>query len=143
MAVFTDIFKLLTELPGNSGQQTNSFRVRASTDGTLDALRRPSPIPLKRRFSISVRGTLHWLKETSEFNLCTSMRSLCSNSSCFRNCWLFIVNFRCNVLYLEIYFLKLFKFDVSQWSSSIYISFLKYRSLNEQSFSNFDLAINS
>ncbi|XP_076761743.1 ras-related and estrogen-regulated growth inhibitor [Xylocopa sonorina] len=59
MAVFTDIAKLLTELPGNSGQQANSFRVRASTDGTLNALRRPSPVPLKRRFSISVRGTLH------------------------------------------------------------------------------------
>lgn len=59
MAVFTDIFKLLTELPGNSGQQGSSFRVRASTDGTLNVLRRPSPVPLKRRFSISVRGTLH------------------------------------------------------------------------------------
>ncbi|XP_076230797.1 ras-related and estrogen-regulated growth inhibitor [Calliopsis andreniformis] len=59
MAVFTDIFKLLTELPGNSEPQTNCFRVRASTDGTLNALRRPSPIPLKRRFSISVRGTMH------------------------------------------------------------------------------------
>ncbi|XP_076681213.1 ras-related and estrogen-regulated growth inhibitor [Andrena cerasifolii] len=59
MAVFTDIFKLLTELPGNSGQQANFFRVRASTDGTLNVLRRPSPVPLKRRFSISVRGTNH------------------------------------------------------------------------------------
>ncbi|XP_076644689.1 ras-related and estrogen-regulated growth inhibitor [Halictus rubicundus] len=58
MAVFTDVYKLLTELPGNSGQQT-SFRVRASTDGTLNALRRPSPVPLKRRFSISVRGANH------------------------------------------------------------------------------------
>ncbi|XP_034188108.1 ras-related and estrogen-regulated growth inhibitor [Osmia lignaria lignaria] len=59
MAVFTDISKLLTELPGNSGQQGSSFRVRASTDSTLNALRRPSPVPLKRRFSISVRGTTH------------------------------------------------------------------------------------
>lgn len=59
MAVFSDIFKLLTELPGNSGHQANSFRVRASTDSTLNVLRRPSPTPLRRRFSISVRGALH------------------------------------------------------------------------------------
>ncbi|KAG5324225.1 RERG inhibitor, partial [Pseudoatta argentina] len=54
-AVFMNILRLLTEL--HSSHQT-SFRLRASTDGTINTLRRPSPPPLRRRFSISARGNL-------------------------------------------------------------------------------------
>ncbi|KAG5341156.1 RERGL protein, partial [Acromyrmex charruanus] len=54
-AVFMNILRLLTEL--HSSHQT-SFRLRASTDGTINTLLRPSPPPLRRRFSISARGNL-------------------------------------------------------------------------------------
>ncbi|GAB1859863.1 small monomeric GTPase [Camponotus japonicus] len=57
MAVFVNILKLLAELPG---QQPATFRLRASTDGTINTLRREkeSPPPSRRRFSISARGNL-------------------------------------------------------------------------------------
>ncbi|XP_012227148.1 ras-related and estrogen-regulated growth inhibitor [Linepithema humile] len=55
-AVFMNVLRLLTEMPSSPGQP--SFRMRACTDGTINTLRRPSPPPSKRRFSISARGTL-------------------------------------------------------------------------------------
>ncbi|XP_011868160.1 PREDICTED: ras-related and estrogen-regulated growth inhibitor [Vollenhovia emeryi] len=57
-AIFMNILRLLTELHSSPGQQHASFRLRACTDGSIDTLRRPSPPPLRRRFSISARGNL-------------------------------------------------------------------------------------
>ncbi|XP_015605582.1 ras-related and estrogen-regulated growth inhibitor [Cephus cinctus] len=56
MAVFAEVARLVTEISSNPGNQTNPFRLRASTDGTINSLRRPTPPPPRRRFSISARG---------------------------------------------------------------------------------------
>ncbi|XP_046748082.1 ras-related and estrogen-regulated growth inhibitor-like protein [Diprion similis] len=54
--MFSDVSRLVAEAAAGGSVQANPFRVRASTDGSINALRRPPAPPTGRRLSISARG---------------------------------------------------------------------------------------